>query len=79
MTRDEKINKEVFQFDKDFEGNVIPCHMGRLSLGKGSLVRIIFTSEGLKFVISAKAKKSGEIIWLKPSDKIAGLGLPIKK
>ena len=68
--------KDSYQFDKDFEENIIPYHMGRLSLGKGSLVRMIFTSEGLKFLISAEAKESGEIIWLKPQEQIESFTVP---
>jgi len=57
------MEKDVFKFDKTFEGNkVIPLFLGRLQLCDGSIVRIIFTPEGLKLVVSQNAIDNKSLI-----------------
>ena len=45
--------KDYFRFEKDFISNtVVPEHVARIVLGKGSIIRLIFTPDGMVAHIS---------------------------
>ena len=74
-------DKEVFEFEKNFDGKLVLHHMGRLLLVSGNLGRLIFTPDGLKMALSRSSMTNGDIFWLddfKDSEAF-GLAGPIKK
>ena len=68
----------IYHFERDIEGNLISLNVGRLALGKGSVVRMFITPNGLTLSMPKKAKENGEILWI-DDDEVSGLGMPVKK
>ena len=64
--------KPNFEFETSFEtGGFIAHNIGRLFLGKGeksSIVRILFTPDGTKLLISREAEERGNILWTEKSE-----------
>jgi hypothetical protein len=55
--------KHYFPFQESYEyQTVVPEPVGRIILGNGDIVRIVFTPQGLKMSVSSSAIRDGYIV-----------------
>lgn len=51
----------TFEFDTNFEGDLLPVSIGRIYLASGRVARVIFIPDGLKIIIPEASLTNGDV------------------
>ena len=59
------VKEHSYKFDSIYETDgYAPYHVARIYTGNNVVVRMVFTTDGIKLFIPSSCKNNGDIIWL---------------